>query len=137
VNWVDSLGLWAGGFGIEISTINPFTSGGGGAYGINLEYTSTSGWHLYKYSTPNNTSSLGFAPGICFSGNLAMGTGDWTGPFENGTGNLGPITGGYFQSPPDESEPGYFGGSLGIGIGFPADLGFTPTTYYRMSPDKF
>ena len=39
-NLIDPSGLWAAGGSLEVSTINPFTSGGGGSYGINLEYTS-------------------------------------------------------------------------------------------------
>ncbi|MCM3901796.1 MAG: RHS repeat-associated core domain-containing protein [Pyrinomonadaceae bacterium] len=47
---IDPLGLWAAGISFEISTINPFTSGGGGSYGLNLEYTSDAGFHLYAYT---------------------------------------------------------------------------------------
>jgi hypothetical protein len=32
--FVDPLGLWAVGISFEFSTINPFSSGGGGSYGI-------------------------------------------------------------------------------------------------------
>jgi hypothetical protein len=69
------------GFSIEVSSINPVTSGGGGAYGINFEHTACEGSRWYKYGTPNNSSSFGFLPGISFTGNVAIGVGSWTGPF--------------------------------------------------------
>jgi len=48
INMVDPLGLWAVGINFELSTINPFTSGGGGAYGYNVEYTSYNGVAVYR-----------------------------------------------------------------------------------------
>jgi RHS repeat-associated protein len=132
--FVDPLGLWAAGISLEFSTINPFTSGGGGSYGINLEYTSISGLHLYTYATPNDVNSLGFLIGPSIQVNAATGTGDWTGPFESGAGSYGLVTGGFFHSPDDQPDPGYFGLSLGLGKG-PPGIGFTRTKYHRMFPD--
>lgn len=47
VRLIDPLGLWAAGLSLEVSTINPFSSSGGGSYGLNFEYTSSSGAHWY------------------------------------------------------------------------------------------
>jgi len=60
LRWTDPLGLFAVGISGEISTINPFTSGGGFVAGYNLEYTSDSGWHIYSFSTPPDVGSTGF-----------------------------------------------------------------------------
>jgi RHS repeat-associated protein len=130
-NLVDPLGLWAAGFSFEFSTINPFSSGGGGSYGLNAEYTSSSGWHLYKYYTPCKEGSTGFLVGPSVQVNGATGTGDWTGPFESGAGSYTLITGGFFQTPPNQGDPGYFGGTIGLGKG-PPGVGFTNTTYDRI-----
>ena len=134
VNLIDSTGLLAAGLSLEISTINPFTSGGGGSYGINLQYTSDSGWHLYTYNTPNDVGSLGFLPGISLTGNAATGTGAWTGPFETSTGSFWLFTSGYFQTPPDQPDLGHFGLSFGGSLG-PPGLGFTKTVYRRLFPE--
>jgi len=136
VSWIDPLGLFAAGGSLEFSTINPFTSGGGGVmYGINWEYTSSSGGHWYTYSTPNNVGSAGFLPGVSVQVNAATGTGDWTGPFESGAGSYWFITGGYFHTSLDQPDPGYFGISIG-GTWGPPGLGFTRTKYKRMFPDS-
>lgn len=123
------------GFSLEFSTINPFSSGGGGSYGINWEYTSSTGSHLYTFSTPNNVRSAGFLPGVSLTGNIATGNGDWSGPFESGAGSYGPITGGFFHTPANQPGPGYFGLSFGGTFG-PPGVGFTETTYRKMFPDN-
>ncbi len=128
IRFKDPLGLWAVGISFEASTINPFTSGGGGSYGINFEYTSSSGFAAYKYGTPNNVASVGFLPGVSATVNIATGNGDWTGLFNSGNGSFGVVTGGYFQSPPDQPDPGYFGVQAGVALG-PPGLGFTTTNY--------
>ena len=136
VNRTDPSGLWAAGISFEFSTINPFSSGGGGSYGINWEYTSSGGSHLYTYSTPNDVGSVGWLPGVSLTGNVATGTGDWTGPFESGAGQVGFVTGGFFHSPNDQPDPGYFGLTLGAAMPPGFGLGFTRTTYNRKFPDK-
>jgi len=134
-DFADPLGLWAVGVSGEVSTINPFTSGGGFIYGINLEYTSDSGWHLYKFATPDNTGSLGLLLGPNIQANAALGNGDWSGEFEGAGGSLNNgICGGAFWSneePWSSDEPGYFGLSGGWGLG-PAGLGVTTTNYTPM-----
>jgi RHS repeat-associated protein len=128
------------GISFEASTINPITSGGGGTYGLNLEHTACEGWKWYKYKTPPDSPSQGFLPGGSITVNFAMGTGSWTGPFDNvaggyGTGILGVAAGG-FQSVDDGSNSGYFGESLGVGAG-PPGAGQTRTNYeYLFGPPK-
>ena len=122
----------AGGISIEVSTINPWTSGGGGTYGLNLEYTKSNGWGLFTYNTPNKTPSSGFLVGPSVQMNVATGTGDWSGPFDSGAGSFGPITGGSFVSSPGAGETaGYFGFSLGLGKG-PPGVGTTTTNYVQV-----
>ena len=126
--------ITAGGLSLEISTINPVTSGGGGVFGCNLEYTSDSGLHWYGYHTPNDVDSLGYLPGVSFTGNIATGHGDWTGPFEIGNGAFDIITGGYFHTPADQPEVGYFGLTFGVALGHPG-FGYTRTDYNRLFPE--
>jgi RHS repeat-associated protein len=133
-NLADPTGLWAFGLTCEVSTINPFSSGGGGAYGLNFEYTSDTGWHWYKYGTPSTSRSAGFEIGVSGTFNFALGSGEWTGPFEGANGGFGPVAGGVFYSPSDQPDPGYFGVNLGFGIG-PPGVGMTQTNYERWFPN--
>ena len=133
VNLIDPSGLWAAGISFDFSTINPFTSGGGGSYGVNLEYTSDQGWGLYTYSTPNDVGSVGFLAGPSLQVNIATGNGDWTGPFDSGAGSFGPVTGGYFHSPLEGPDVGYYGWTIGIGKG-PPGVGFTRSIYKQRWP---
>jgi hypothetical protein len=117
------------GFSFELSTINPGSSGGGGAYGINFEHTACEGSRWYKYGTPNNSPSQGFLPGITyFDFNIAVGNGSWTGPFNNVSGSLGPLALGYFNSTDSPDLSGYFGAHIGGSIG-PLGWGQTVTNY--------
>jgi RHS repeat-associated protein len=111
------------GVSFDMSTINPLTSGGGGSYGLNLEYTAEAGLHLYGYYTPNRSPSIGFLPGWSLTLNSAVGSGPWTGPFENYTAAVGLSTLGFFRSPTD----GYTGINIGVGKG--PGLGATMTEY--------
>ena len=117
---------FAFGISIDFSTINPFTSGGGGTYGFNLEYTSSTGFGLYGFYTPNSTNSLGFAPGVSLTGNAAVGTGPWTGLFNSSSASADILTAGAFQSSP--ASPGYTGYQAGVAIG-PPGYGATQTNY--------
>ena len=133
---VDPLGLWAAGINFSVSTINPFTSGGGGTYGLNLEYTSSGGWGLYSFGTPNDVSSQGFQPGFSVTVNGATGTGDWSGLFDSTNGSYGPVTGGFFQSTPSsDPNPGYFGWEGGVSVG-PPGFGSTTTNYTPIWPQN-
>jgi RHS repeat-associated protein len=129
INFMDPSGLWAFGLSFEFSTINPWSSGGGGSYGINAEYTSDAGWNLYAYGTPNDQSSEGLLIGPSLQFNGALGNGDWAGPFQGAGGSYGTICGGYFETAnPAPGDPGYFGLSLGFGKG-PPGVGRTTTNY--------
>jgi RHS repeat-associated protein len=129
ISRTDSLGLWAWGITFSASTINPLTSGGGGTFGLNLEYTSSGGWGLYTLGTPNNVPSQGFLPGFSLTVNGATGTGDWSGPFDGTNGSYGLGTGGFFQSSPSpDPNPGYFGVEVGLSFG-PPGIGSTTTNY--------
>jgi hypothetical protein len=116
-------------YGLGVSTINPFTSGGGGGYGVNFEYTSDAGWHVYSYGTPNNQCSSGFELGASATFNYAFGNGEWTGPFEQVDTNIGLISFGQFDSPGGTFQNGYYGGQFGLGVGAPYGVGQTVTNY--------
>jgi len=115
VNFADPFGLlgYAWGFGLDFSTINP-SSGGGGTYGINLEYTSEYGWELYGYYTPLDMPSHGFEVGLALTANVAIGEGCWAGLFDTYTGSFGPVQGGFFHSPLEGPDLGYYGVQLGV-----------------------
>jgi RHS repeat-associated protein len=97
VNLVDPGGLWAAGGSIEITVVAPILSGGGGTYGVNLEYTSSDGWGLYVYG-PTGTPSEGFAAGLGAQLNVATGCGPWSGDFFNAEGSYG-LVGGSLGAP--------------------------------------
>lgn len=119
---------WATGISFSFSTINPFTSGGGGTYGLNIEWTKGTGLAVYTYGTPNTTPSQGFLLGAGVSLNAATGRGPWSGLFDSTTGAYGPVNGGFFESPPGGEDPGFFGLEIGAGPGLPG-VGSTTTNY--------
>lgn len=132
ISFSDAEGLFAFGISFSVSTINPFTSGGGGNYGINLEYTSSCGLHLYGFGTPNGQPSTGFSLGAGVAVNAATGTGSWEGPFLQDEGNIGPASGGGFESPGATLDNGgYIGAQIGAGVGAPVGLGATVTNYTK------
>ena len=132
INRTDSLGLYALGISLDISTINPFTSGGGGVYGLNLEYTSDAGWNLYTFNTPNDQPSSGFAPGVSLTVNGALGNGSWEGPFNAVNGSYGAVTAGQFNS----TDNGYYGLQGGLDLGAPYGVGTTVTNYTQWFKPK-
>jgi hypothetical protein len=118
------------GFSIEFDAILPFLSGGGGAVGINLEWTWDDGLGFYLYK-PTSQVSEGFSLGASGQFNVAWGSGSWSGNSEGISGSIGNFTGGYFYSPDPSS--GWQGVSLGWGVGPsgpPVGLGFTETYYH-------
>jgi hypothetical protein len=118
---------WAFGFSFETSTINPFSSGGGGPYfGIKVEWTSENGWPWYRFATPHDVTSHGFLIGADLQFNYAEGSGPWTGLFESVGGSLGIGSGSIFYSP--GNGPGWRGYSVGLGLG-PPGIGITQTDY--------
>ena len=120
----DSFGL-----ALELSTINPLTSRGGGIYGLNLQYTGDCGVGLYLYGSGSNQQASGFLLGLSVQGNIATGSGAWSGPFDAAGGSYGPASIGYFQTPASEPDAGYAGLAGGAGIGAPLGLGVARTDY--------
>jgi hypothetical protein len=121
---------WSFGLSFEVATINPFSSFGGGAYGVNLQYVPGYGVGLYTYGTPNEQGSSGWAPGISLTGNVAYGESAWTGLFDSAQGGFGPLSFSQFNSPLHGPDLGYYGGSLGVGISPTfGGLGTTTTNY--------
>lgn len=125
------------GVSFDVSTINPWTSGHGGDCGLNLEYTSDGGWHLYTFATPavaptnaGASKTFGFEIGVSAQFNVAMGHGDWSGLFNQAAGGFGIVSGSIFFSPLNQSDPGYFGASIGVGFG-PPGIATTQTDYVR------
>jgi RHS repeat-associated protein len=119
---------WAAGISFSFSTINPVTSGGGGTYGLNVEWTTGGGLAVFTYGTPDATPSQGFLLSSGVSINGAVGKGPWSGLFNSTTGAYGPVSGGFFQSPPGGDDPGYFGLEARAGPGLPG-VGSTTTNY--------
>ncbi len=117
--------MTAFGFALTFSSVNPFTSGGGGVYGLNLEFTKDAGWHLYKFNTPNECSSAGFNPGASLTMNVAVGSGPWTGPFIQTDASAAIFAAGFFQTP----SAGYFGWQGGISAPTPVGLSQAQANY--------
>jgi RHS repeat-associated protein len=126
------------GLSVDLSTINPFTSGGGGSYGLNLQYVPGEGLNVYSYATGANAGSAGFDLGVSVTGNIGLGSGAWTGDFENVAGSFGAATFGGYYTPGDQfpgpNDPGvgWYGLQGGLSAGAPAGLGVTRTTYERL-----
>jgi RHS repeat-associated protein len=119
----------------DISTINPFTSGGGGSYGLNLQYVPGEGLALYGFVTPNDIASVGFDVGGSLTINGAIGSGPWTGDFITAMGTVGSATFGGFGSPSDQltgGDIGWHGIQGGVTGGIPFGLGATTTTYSKL-----
>jgi len=133
IEGVDPLGLWATGFSLGFSYINPFTSGGGGSFGLNLEYTSNCGWNIYGYGTPENQDSNGFSLGFSAQANVATGSGNWSGPFQDYMASYGLFGGSYFQSPTGQGN--WQGLSFGFSAG-PPGAADTTTNYTNLTSDK-
>lgn len=114
------------GLSAALSTINPFTSGGGGTYGVNIEYTEHDGLIVYTYNTPTNQGSAGVGLGGSLQFNFAKGDGSWAGLFTETGGSYGIYSGGYFSSPPGQGD--WHGVALGWALGPPG--GSTTITNY-------
>ena len=122
----------AQGVSADVSTINPWTSGGGGSYGFNLQYLPGRGLALYGFSTPNNTSSVGFDVGGSITVNGAVGSGPWRGDFMTAMGSYLAATFGGFGSPSEQPGIGWHGLQGGVTFGAPAGVGATTTTYHKV-----
>jgi RHS repeat-associated protein len=142
VNFIDPFGKNAFGASIDFSSINPYTSGRGGVYGNNIQYTPTEGWEIYDFGTPNDVTSFGSDIGMSATINFAAGEGPWTGKFETSTisipvyGSIG-IQVGYFQTPCAwfnalnyvGNNEGYVGIQLGVSVGSPFKLNPLPFSF--------
>ncbi len=80
--------------------------------------------------TQNKQDSDGFDIGGAFTFNFANGCGDWEGPSDTFNGAYGIITGGFFHSPLDGKDVGYFGFQGGFTLGPPA-VGYSRVNYKK------
>jgi RHS repeat-associated protein len=131
LGWLVANGKASVGISADISTINPFTSGGGVVYGVNLQYLPEEGLRLYTYGTHPDQSSAGFEVGGAFLVNAAFGEGAWAGDFDtySAAAFLGQV--GYFESPPTQvcgDNPGWQGLQGGYAPGYPG-AGATQVEY--------
>ncbi len=99
-------------FGVsgEVSTVY---WGGGRVLGLNLQYASGNGLHLYGvYTRPEDMSkNRWFAPGVSITANYGRGNGSWAGPFSETFGGVGPVSFGTYNG----GSGGWHGSSLGWG----------------------
>jgi RHS repeat-associated protein len=131
--WVDPTGLWAAGISLDIDLIVPFLSGGGGSFGFNVAYTSSTGFGVYYYG-PTSDPSRGFSVGASVQVCGGPGEGDWTGEFETTGGSYGPLGGGYYESVTNSpSDPAGYAGFYGaFGPGAPGGLFQSRTNYVQL-----
>lgn len=117
------------GISLDVSTINPWSSGGGGVYGINIESGPREEAAVYFYYTPNDIRSTGFDVGGSLTLNAGFGdSGEWTGRTEQVTGSYGLLGGGAFWSPSTDPSSPWTGGQAGLSVGLPG-VGSTTTEY--------
>jgi RHS repeat-associated protein len=134
VSHLPPCGLLAHGATLDLSTINPFTSGGGGSIGINAQYVPGEGYGIYTFSTPRSSGSSGFDIGAALTVNVAGGSGPWSGDFLNAMGSLYYGTFGGFGTPSSqfpEHGLGWHGVQAGLTVGFPSGMGGTVTSYKK------
>ena len=108
------------GVSASASTINPFTSGGGGVVGANQQ--------SFGATTNNYTYSghgAGLDVGVSIQSVWAWGSGSWTGPFRSVNFAAGPFAGSIFWTP---GKGGWTGFSWGLGAGLPG-LAYEETNY--------
>ncbi len=130
----------SGGVSIDLSTINPFSSGFGGTYGFNFQFVPGAGFGIYGFGSDNDSDSAGFDVGLSATVNIAIGGGAWEGGFLNAVGSVGPWTAGGFGSPHQEvgtspqQGPGCHGVQGGVTGGFQLGAGTTVTNYRLLLP---
>ena len=127
----------AQGITLDASTVNPLTSGGGGIYGLNLQYVPGHGLALYGLHTPNREGSFGLDLGIAATVNQAIGGGPWAGRFDSATGSYLLGTGAAFWSPDGDLSSGWYGVQDGVTFGLPVGLGLARTEYDKMIDFSF
>jgi RHS repeat-associated protein len=123
---------WGCGLSFDLDVILPFLSGGGGSWGVNLQYLSAgpnSGLRVYGYA-PADSPSTGFSLGAGVQVNVAWGNGGWTGLFDNYGGSVGPFGGSFFESPgASQTAEGWQGVGFSFSGGAPAGAYGTRTNY--------
>jgi RHS repeat-associated protein len=123
---------------LSISTINPWSSGGGVYYGINLERVGNDGIGLYYFNTPNESQPAGLSVGVSATSNIGFGEGAWTGDFFEAVGSYLYGSFGGFSSPASGDSLGWHGGDAGLGVGpLPIGLGAATTRYYEIAKLPF
>jgi len=141
INVIDLYGLTGSGWGLgisgEVSFVQPLSSGGGSAAGLNLQLLSKGpdeGLALYTYS-PGKDNSVGVNIGASLQFNITWGDGEWTGLFNNYALGVKELGVGYFQSPcPGENGEEWKGVSLGVGVGpLPLAVAAYQTDYTKVS----
>ena len=110
----------ASGLIVTKSTVNPFTSGGGSAWGQNTQSLG-SNTHNYTFTGDGN----GWDIGISLQSSWAWDSGSWTGPFTSWNVSLGAFAGSYYYSP----NNGWVGGAFGFAAGLPFGISRTVTNY--------
>jgi len=113
------------GVSVSGSTINPFTSGGGGVWGRNWQSIpgGTSTFNTYNFS--------GGGAGLDVSGSIqsvwAWGNGSWTGQFNSINASAGIFSASVFWTP---GKGGYIGFTFGLGLGLSIPQGAFEVTNY-------
>jgi len=129
VNLIDPFGLeFSSGVSYNVSTINPFTSGGGGVWGLNIQNFYDGNDNVsYLYSG----SGVGLDIGAAMESVWAWGSGSWEGPIESVNFSFLWFAGSIFWTP---GEGGWAGFTFGLGVGLPG-LATEETNYERLGPD--
>jgi RHS repeat-associated protein len=116
---------WAVGFEVDFIAILPFMSKGGGIAGINIQYTSETGFDIYTVR-PSSNPSYGISAGASAQIVGGWGSGDWKGPFNSVGGSILQFGGAAYTSP---TLPGWQGFQSGLGVGLPFGAYATQTIY--------
>ena len=113
---------FSSGVAITGSTVNPFTSGGGGVRGYNYQNVPNDPCRHFTFT--GNGSGLDVGLSIQAVG--AWGSGDWTGDFKSVNVSLGIFSASIFWSP---GKGGWAGFTYGLGGGLPGGLAYEETNY--------
>ena len=99
------------GVAVQVATVNPFTSGGGGVWGGNQQ---SFGATTYNYTYSG--TGAGLDVGASVQSVWAYGSGSWTGPFHSISISAGPFSGSIFWT---SGKGGWTGASFGLAAGSP------------------
>jgi hypothetical protein len=132
ISWPDD--TFTAGLSLQISSVIPGMSGGGGIAGFNVQVfagPSDFGFGIYEYNTPSSDNSIGVSAGASLTGNVAWGNGQYTGLFTQLEANVSDISAGYFTTTGMQSfsDPGFVGGNAGFSIGSPLGEALTVSNY--------